>query len=409
MKVKRLKTLHIFESYLPESQNWAFRILENFKDTDVYVCTFEYHNPHFITPNINVIPIPDYVSSKLMVEGGDLHDSIYNKAINKLKRKTRFEKYLEFVAAKAKDLEIDLIHCHFANVGWKFMRLKKMTKLPLVISFYGFDYESLPYTFKEWEKRYQELFNVADLFICEGTFGAEILRLKGCPEQKIKVNHLGVDLKRFSFYKREKKENQLRLVQISNFFQKKGQIYSLQAFIQASKTCPNLSLTFVGYDIENNKAKLKKIADENNVQDKVVFLDFLDFSLLHEFLKSYDVFIQPSCYAENRDCEGGAPVAILDAEATGMPVISTTHCDIPNEVIHNKTGYLTQEKNVNALTESIVRFYRMTNETYTEFSKNARKHIEENFDAVKNSASLRNIYVEHLNKLALATIAIATL
>ncbi|MEP7171387.1 MAG: glycosyltransferase, partial [Bacteroidota bacterium] len=246
MQVTKLKTLHIFENYLPESQNWTFRILNNFEDEEVYVCALEYNNPQFVSDKINLIDIPVYVSSELMMEGSVAPESLYDKAINKLKRNTRFEKFLEYLTAKTKELKINLIHCHFANVGWKFMKLKKMTGLPFVVSFYGFDYESLPYTFKDWERRYQELFTAADLFICEGPFGAGILKSKGCPEIKIIVNRLGVDLIKFPFYQREKKENELRLVQISNFFQKKGQHYTLQAFMQAIKTCPNLSLTFVG-------------------------------------------------------------------------------------------------------------------------------------------------------------------
>ncbi|MEO5571207.1 MAG: glycosyltransferase family 4 protein [Bacteroidia bacterium] len=406
MTEPRLKTLHIFESYLPESQNWAFRFLNNFDASEVYVCAPAYVNPHFVSPKIHLLPIPNYVSSDLMIEGGGQSDSLYDKAIAKLKRKTRFDKYLDYISKKAKELNIDLIHCHFANVGWEFLKLKKLTELPFIVSFYGFDYESLPHNFTEWEKRYQKLFTTADLFICEGPFGASTLKSKGCSEKKIKINRLGVDLKKIPFFQREKKENELRLVQISNFFQKKGQLYTLQAFIQAAKTCTNLSLTFVGSDFENSKIILEKMAAEHHLEDKITFLDFIDFSQLYDFLKSFHVFIQPSCYADNRDCEGGAPVVILDAEATGMPVIATTHCDIPLEVIHKKTGFLTPEKNSFALTESIVRFYRMTNDEYQRFSADARKHIEDNFDAIKNASSLKDIYMQYLSKFTIGVVAL---
>jgi colanic acid/amylovoran biosynthesis glycosyltransferase len=401
---EKIKTLHIFENYLPESQNWTFRILNNLEDAEIYVCALDYQNSHYVNSKIHLIDIPPYVSSELMLEGGGITDSFYDKAINKLRRKTKFDKFLEYIAEKVKELKIDLIHCHFANVGWKFMKLRKLSGVPYLVSFYGFDYESLPYTFTEWEKRYQELFTTADMFICEGPFGAGILKSKGCSEKKIKINRMGVDLKKFPFFEREKKENELSLVQISNFFQKKGQAYTLQAFMQAIKTCPNLSLTFVGSDFENIKESLQKIVKENNLEEKVFFLDFIDFSQLYHFLKPYHVFIQPSCYADNRDCEGGAPIVILDAEATGMPVIATTHCDIPLEVIHKKTGFLSPEKNSIALTESIVRFYRMTNETYSEFSKAARAHIEQNFDTVKNTASLKKIYIEKLSNFSISSV-----
>ena len=70
MEDTKIKTLHIFENYLPESQNWTFRILNNFEDVDVYVCALEYHNPQFVNSKINLIEIPDYVNCELMVEGG---------------------------------------------------------------------------------------------------------------------------------------------------------------------------------------------------------------------------------------------------------------------------------------------------------------------------------------------------
>ncbi len=61
----------------------------------------------------------------------------------------------------------------------------------------------------------------------------------------------------------------------------------------------------------------------------------------------------PVATLKDMDCEGGAPVVLLDAQATGMPVISTTHCDIPDEVVHGETGLLSPEKDVGALAELI--------------------------------------------------------
>ena len=400
---KVLKILHVFESYLPGSQNWAFRVISNMEETDVYVSALEYCNPEFMTTILHPISLPEYVSPDLISESSASGDSIFVKAINKFKRKNDFEKYISFLTDRIQELQVDIIHCHFANVAWNFLKLKKITNLPFVVSFYGFDYESLSYTFPVWERRYQELFKTADLFICEGSFGASILKSQGCPEEKIKVNHLGVETAKIPFIDRNKKENELHLVQVCNFFQKKGQVYSLEAFSEALKTCPNMTLTFVGSDSEGIREKLKKNVEENNLSGKISFIEFIDFSKLYDFLGKYEVFIHPSCYADNRDCEGGAPVVILDAEATGMPVIATLHCDIPEEVVHEKTGLLTSEKDTQALTDSIIRFYKMSNDEYNWFSKNARVHVEKKFNAKKNSMNLKKIYLEYfqnsLNKI----------
>ena len=113
-------------------------------------------------------------------------------------------------------------------------------------------------------------------------------------------------------------------------------------------------------------------------------------------MEDFDVFIHPSCYATDRDCEGGAPIILLNAQAVGIPVISTNHCNIPDEVIHQKTGLLSNEKDVQGLKKSILRFYKMENEEYQQFSKSALNHVQSDFDIKQNSKQLRKFYEELL-------------
>ena len=61
------------------------------------------------------------------------------------------------------------------------------------------------------------------------------------------------------------------------------------------------------------------------------------------------IFISPSITANDGDTEGGAPVSIIEMAASGMPIISTRHCDIPNVVIDNKTGWLTKERDAKGI------------------------------------------------------------
>ena len=124
-----------------------------------------------------------------------------------------------------------------------------------------------------------------------------------------------------------------------------------------------------------------------------------DYASLYAFLGGFDVFIHPSCYAADRDCEGGAPVVLLDAQATGMPVIATTHCDIPEEVVHGETGLLSAEKDVARLAESIRFFYRLEEEDYQPWSLAARRHVETNYDAKKSGLQLKAVYQSLKNKL----------
>ena len=140
------------------------------------------------------------------------------------------------------------------------------------------------------------------------------------------------------------------------------------------------------------REKLAQQVQALNLSSQVRFLPAIDYEKLYATLGAHDVFIHPSCYADDRDCEGGAPVVLLDAQATGMPVIATTHCDIPDEVIHEKTGLLSPEKNVVELAMNIKKFYRMDNSEYQKFAQNARAHVEKNYDIRSNAKMLEKLY-----------------
>ena len=290
------------------------------------------------------------------------------------------------------------MHSHFATTGWTYRKLSRNLQIPHVVSFYGFDYESLLFRKPVWRKRYNELFEKADLFICEGTNGAEILRKIGCPPEKIRVARLGVDTSTIPFSRRSKKPGELNLLQIANFIEKKGHKYTIEAFKAALKNCPNMTLTFVGSERQHNlKSILQQEVNNTDARDKVLFHEAIDFKRLYEFMTEYQVFIHPSCHTDEMDCEGGAPVVLLDAQATGMPVISTMHCDIPDEVRHGHTGLLSPEKDSALLAESIEKFYHMDQEQYDAFARNARDHVNQHYDASANFAAVRDIYGDILN------------
>ncbi len=60
-------------------------------------------------------------------------------------------------------------------------------------------------------------------------------------------------------------------------------------------------------------------------------------------MKSADIFVLTSITAQDGDSEG-MPVALIEAHAMGLPVISTYHTGIPELVNHEKTGLLSKRK-----------------------------------------------------------------
>ena len=93
-------------------------------------------------------------------------------------------------------------------------------------------------------------------------------------------------------------------------------------------------------------------------------------------------------------------MVLLDAQSTGMPVIATKHCDIPDEVADGKTGILANEKDIRHLSQAIARFYRMGSDEYRAFAMAARAHVESHYNIKTNARIMRETYddlaVSHL-------------
>jgi colanic acid/amylovoran biosynthesis glycosyltransferase len=378
-----IRVLHFFNSYLYNTENWAYNLIYHLPDTKVVIASKNFVRCNFYPDKFEYIEFP-------LKQFEDQKATFCLRLVNKFISAVLGILYPRYV--KKKCGACDIAHSHFATVGWEYMRLVKRVGIPYVVSFYGYDYQHIPFRKPVWKQRYRQLFQCADLFLCEGKHGAQILEKIGCPPEKIRVARLGVDVDQIPFWKRTKEREELHLLQIAKFTAKKGQKYTIDAFKMALENRPNMSLTFVGLDPWGIRSELLAEINSTPAAGKVFFQDSIDHKYLHEFMKDFQVFIHPSCYTEQMDCEGGAPVVLLDAQATGMPVIATTHCDIPDEVLHKKTGLLSPEKDSVSLVGSIKFYYHMGQADYNIFAQNSREHVEKNYNINLNSSRLRSIY-----------------
>jgi colanic acid/amylovoran biosynthesis glycosyltransferase len=90
--------------------------------------------------------------------------------------------------------------------------------------------------------------------------------------------------------------------------------------------------------------------------------------------------MHPSVHAASGDAEGGHPVVLTQAAATGMPMLATTHCDIPEIVVHGQTGWLVPERDVDALVGALLDFAARPR-VLPEYGRNARALVEAKYDA----------------------------
>ena len=386
-----MRVLQGFKNYLGNSENWVYRMLSGMEQTENIIAAESFFKNNFYHQDFQYLEFPVLPYKKVFA------NRVSNSLHFRISRRLRAQ-YYNYISKASKAERIELVHSHFAPNGWRYHPVAKNLGVPHIISFYGYDYEMLPRTNPHWKTRYQLLFKEATAFICEGANGARLLENMGCDSNKIKVVHLGVDTDSIPYYQRIKKEDSLNLIQVASYREKKGHMYTVKAFDIALKSCPNMTLTLVGDGSESIKKPITNYISEAGLSRQVQLIDSIDYHKLYQFLKDFDVFIHPSCHAADGDCEGGAPIVLLDAQASGLPVISSIHCDIPEEVIDGTTGYLAKERNVDDLAQAISKFYHMDNAGFQNFSQNGREHVEKKYNSRANALSMESVYRELIVK-----------
>jgi len=384
--LKKPKVGQLFHCYLNNTENWCYRLISHLPDVDLQIITDKIKAPE-------AFPLPgaEFVAAPLARLAAREVSSLSGTLVHRLRWLSR-PFWRLWLLRRARSL--DLLHAHFSFVGWEYLWLARRLSLPLVVSFYGFDYEWLPRNDPKWARRYPVLFREAQLFITEGEFGRGKLIAMGCPAEKVKVVHLGINPSDVPVFPRRKRPDSLRLVQMASFTEKKGYDTTVEAFARALNRCPNLHLTLVGGGEREERARIEALVRALGIGDRVAMLAGVPFHELYRFLADFDVFVHPSRYSESGNSEGGAPVVLLDAQATGLPVLSTTHCDIPDEVLDGETGLLSAEGDAEQLARHIERFYRMDAPEYQSFTASARRHVERQYDVSQTAALLRGIYAE---------------
>ena len=297
----------------------------------------------------------------------------------------------KFFEKKAAEDNVGLIHAHFGPMGLWALPIKSRLGVPLVTSFYGADLsENAEYL--KGENRYRRLFERGDAFIVEGSHSAGRLKKLGCPESKIHVVHLGVDEARFPFVPRKLENGEpLKILMISRLVEKKGTVYALRAIGEAIRMRPgvNIHATLVG-DGPMRETVLAEIG-RLGLGGRVDWRPSWDYEVFVERLPGFHILLQHSVTAKNGEHEGGAPVSILEAQLSGMPIVSTRHADIPEYMKDGESGILTDERDVEGCAKAIIDLADH-HQSWPKMGKAGREHVLSSYNLGAQMRRLESIY-----------------
>ena len=286
---------------------------------------------------------------------------------------------------------IRVLHAHFGGMGYAALRLKRKLNIPLVTTFYGYDASGL-LQIPEWQWAFQGLFRDGDLFLALGQDMVRRLAAAGCPKEKIEVLHLGVDMGQIRFKQRKWPKGQVVLLYCGRLVEKKGVLDALHAFFQLSQKWKNLVFRIVGEGPLH--AQVEQVVRRLKLQDRVVLVGPLPHHEVLQEMQRAHLFVLPSLTASNGDMEG-TPTVLIEAQASGLPVISTYHADIPEVVVDGKTGFLAPERDRKRLAEHIDALM-VQPELWGDMGWAGRCHVEQNYNIHKEVDKLESLYEQWL-------------
>jgi len=357
-------------TWLPQTQTWMHN------QTKYLPKKIESHIVCSATENLDQFPMPH-------LHGIPEESLLYRFSRSGMKR-AKPTAHLIWLWRKCLRLKPDIVHSHFGKTGWYDSLVVRWTHARHVVTFYGVDVSMVPVQHKQWRTRYTSLFKTADLFLCEGPHMAKCLINLGCPPEKVKLHHLGVKVDKISYRPRQwKSEDPLRILIAGSFREKKGIPYALEALGLLQHTV-RLEITVIGdatreqRSIEEKK-KILNVIEKHGLSSKTRLMGFQPYSILLKEAYEHHIFISPSVTSDDGDTEGGAPVTIIEMIASGMPVVSTTHCDIPGVINYEIDKWLVPERDIEGLVDRVNWLLQNISQWNTILAI-GRNFIEQNFN-----------------------------
>ena len=281
----------------------------------------------------------------------------------------------------------DVVHCHYGTLGETAARLMDVGawRAPLVTTYHAMDVTfAMPRALN-----FPRLRKLGALHLPISDRWRQKLLAVGFDPQRVRVQHMGVDVNRIPFRPRTAPADGIaRIVTVARLSEKKGHAYAIDAVTQLLREDVKVQYDIVG-DGEL-RADLEAQVRNANVGDAIRLTGPLPQAQVLDLLDQSHVMLLPSVTAADGDQEG-IPVALMEAMASGLPVVSTLHSGIPELIDDGRSGYLVPERDVDALAARLRALIEHP-ELWPELGRAGRERVHDDFDLGKLNDRLIELY-----------------
>jgi colanic acid/amylovoran biosynthesis glycosyltransferase len=257
------------------------------------------------------------------------------------------------IASYLQAKRVRLILAEFGPVGVAMLPIARDLGVPLVVCFHGYDVFHKE-TLRQCASGYATLFRETACIVGVSETMLDRLEQLGAPREKLVHLPAFVDLDRFPYS--DHSALPPRFLAVGRFAETKSPHLTILAFHRVAQILPQATLTMVG---KGGGGELFEacviLVKALGLQDRVDFKGILSHEEVAMEMRRSRVFVQHSVTTpENGDMEG-KPVAVMEAMASGLPVLSTRHPGILELIDHDVTGVLVPEYDVEAMAAAMVR------------------------------------------------------
>src|SRR5499427_7621209 len=324
------------------------------------------------------------------------HEGKYGP-ISKPEQRARNALYFaEFFASSG----VDHVHVHFANrAAHTAVFLKEISGIPFSVTAHGQDF------MKDLgsDDLLRDICAAAEFVAAETDYSRDLLRQR-CPDSATKIHRVynGIDLERFQA-PRSVNNPVPRIVSV-------GRLVALKGFDDLIDACAELARREIDFvcDIigdgplrETLQAKIEQL----DLSSRVNLLGSLSQGAVLEKLQAADIF----ALASTADAQGATdvfPTVILEAMASGHPVVSTHLAGIPELVVDGQTGMLAPPGDSTELARALEQLLR-DSELRLRFQQAGRARIEQHFRIEQTVAPLIDLFQRSCSRRAASDVRVS--
>lgn len=251
---------------------------------------------------------------------------------------------------------VALVHTHMGFSGVHGLMAARRSGVPCVTSFYGRDVtlrsvSPLAMHPIYWPYRLLApvLFAHGDRFLVLSRHMQAALVAQGCPEHKLRVVPLAVDVDRFAHERTARRTRALGVLMVGREVDKKGFDDGLRACAEAREQGADVRVVVLGTG-GPLRGELQRLADSLALD--VAWPD--PSTRVAAAMAEADVLLVPSRTAADGDQEG-TPTVICEGSAARLPIVATRHAGIPEQVDDGITGLLADERDHAIMAAHLVR------------------------------------------------------